>query len=125
MPGIKTLSQKGDKHFTFTNLITHPLVIISVLLSVGTMVGITILRDAIPPEVPLFYGLPEGEEQIAPQNLFYLPSLLALTFTVINIALATLFDNKYPQRVLIITGFAASIFASITTLQIIRLVGSF
>lgn len=38
---------------------------LSILTSVLTIILTILVRGSMPPEIPLFYGLPEGEERLA------------------------------------------------------------
>ncbi len=101
------------------------LLVFSLLVSIVTIVGILLLKDHIPPQVPLFYGLPEGEEQLTTQMGLTIPSFVALTFIVINTILATIFENAFVRNALVLTCFAITLFTTITTIKIFLLVGSF
>lgn len=101
------------------------LLILSLFICIVTISLVMLLEDRIPPQVPLFYGLPEGEEQIVPRLGLTIPSFMALIIIVINTVLATIFENNFVRNALVLTSFAVTLFATITTVQIILLVGSF
>ena len=54
------------KNYAIASLFVNLLIILSAILA----------QRFLPPEVPLFYGLAEGEEQLAPRLFLLLPSLL-------------------------------------------------
>jgi hypothetical protein len=101
------------------------IVYISVGLCVTTAIAIITLQHNLPPEVPLFYGLAEGEGQLSTSLGLITPSAVSLTIIFINTALATIFTNRFLQQTLIATGFIAALFSTITTAKIILLIGSF
>ena len=77
----------------------------------------------LPPEVPLFYSLPWGKEQLAsPVFLWFLPlSSLVLVFT--NLGLASFFSSdKLLARTLTVTTGLYSGLASLILFRIITLI---
>lgn len=101
------------------------LLVVSLFVCLATIAAILLLKDHIPPQVPLFYGLPEGEEQLTSTMGLTIPSFVALTIIVINTILATIFENNFVRNSLVLTCFAVTLFATITTVKILLLVGSF
>jgi len=84
-----------------------------------------ILKNKLPPELPLFYGLPEGEEQLAPTLTLSLPSAISISILIFNTALSLLIDNEFLRKTLVASAFVASFFSIIATFKIFLLVGSF
>lgn len=101
------------------------LLIFVFVLGLGTIGLVVLLQRSLPPEVPLFYGLPKTEEQIAPSLSLIIPSLAALTIIIINLLISQFIKDEYLKSVLVLVGVAGVFFATITTLKIIFLVGSF
>jgi hypothetical protein len=101
------------------------LLIFSLLVCIGTIAAIIFLKDHIPPQVPLFYGTVEGEDQLVPTLGLTIPGFLALIIIVINTILATIFENNFVRNSLVLTAIAVTLFATITTFKILLLVGSF
>lgn len=101
------------------------LLLFSLFICIGTILAIMYLKEHVPPQVPLFYGLPEGEEQLAGTLGLTVPSFLALIIIVINTILATIFENNFVRNSLVLTSFAVTLFATITTVKILLLIGSF
>jgi len=78
----------------------------------------------LPPEVPLFYSLPWGEEQLAdPLQLLILPFSSLVAFTL-NFFLASIFLEKEPWlcRILILTSTVFSFLSMLTLIKIIFLI---
>lgn len=79
----------------------------------------------LPPEVPLFYGLPKGEEQLASSGKLFIPALLALITTIFNTFLILLLEDNFLKKSLVLASFGVNLLSLITTLRIITLVSSF
>lgn len=97
----------------------------SYALSVVSVVAVIITQKYLPPELPLFYGMAEGEEQLSTSLGLIIPGLVAITLNLINTAIIILVENEFLQQTLVLAGLAVSVFAAITTIKIMFLVGSF
>lgn len=95
-------------------------VAINLLFIVLSILSIFIL----PPEIPLFYGMPKSNEQVAPSFMIITPSLAAFLFTVVNFVVSTKLNQQYLKKTLAFASIAATILSSIATYKIIFLVGS-
>jgi len=78
----------------------------------------------LPPQIPLFYGLPEGEGQLAPDWALIIPNSTSLLILVLNILIANSIKDDFYKKILIIGAIVSTFFASITTLKIFFLIGS-
>lgn len=77
----------------------------------------------LPPEVPLFYSKPWGQEQLGQPIFLWLPLILAGLTLLANSALASfLGENQFLKKTLVIGAIVASFLASITVIRIIFLV---
>lgn len=101
------------------------LIYFSIVINVITIAGILLFKRFIPPEVPLYYGLPEGNNQVAASQELIIPSMVSLLVVLVNISLASLLQNEYLKRTLIIVSLIITLLSLITTLEIVFLVGSF
>lgn len=97
----------------------------SLVLNAVMVVAILLLGRYLPPEVPLFYGLAQGEEQLVHQWVLIIPSLVSLFIILLNSSLSLLIKNDFLKQVLVISGVLATFFSLVTTVKIILLVGSF
>ncbi|MBI4153603.1 hypothetical protein HY503_01225 [Candidatus Woesebacteria bacterium] len=79
----------------------------------------------LPPEVPLFYGLAEGTEQLAPRLFLLIPSSGSFVVLIANSLISSRVEDTFIKKALIFTAIGTTFFAAITTLKIIFLVGSF
>jgi len=83
------------------------------------------IQKKLQPEVPLFYGLPEGQDQLTnPLNLA-IPALISFAITGVNFAICLLIKRKFFQQALVVTSFGVSIFLMITIIKITLLIGSY
>lgn len=101
------------------------IVAISIGISLLNIIIVILLQGALPPEIPLFYGLAEGEEQLSTSLGLIIPGLFSLFINSVNIALALPLQNDFLQKTLVLTALAVSIISLITSVEIIFLVGSF
>ena len=95
------------------------------IISLVVIVLVVILQKALPPQVPLFYGLPKGEEQLAPSINLIIPSLLSLAIVVVNSSILLIIEDDFLQKVLVFTAVVCVFFSTITTIKIFFLVGIF
>lgn len=108
------------KKFLRRPLTKRSAVIVLVLASVGA--GVIILRwGALPPELPLYYSLPWGEQQLAsPYELLLLP-IISLVFYFLNLLLAFLFakENRLLYKILVFTAVFAYILLTYSLIRIV------
>lgn len=97
----------------------------SFIISVFCAIWVLFLQNTLPPQVPLFYGLAQGEEQLAPSWALIVPSLTSLAVLVLNGFLGSGLKDDFLKRTLILTAIAVTFFSVITTVRIVFLVGSF
>ena len=117
---LASQTRKSLGRIPFVNI-----VYLSVGLCLVSIVATIALQNNLPPEVPLFYGLAEGEGQLSTSLGLITPSAASLIIILANTTLAVFIGNKFLQQTLIATGLVAAIFSTITTVKIILLVGSF
>lgn len=116
---------KKSRRLQLTSLPFRNFVLAAFSLSLATILLVIILHGRLPPQVPLFYGLAQGEEQLVASYGLILPSTASFLIVVLNITLANFLKSDFLKKILILTGFVTASFASITTIKIILLVGSF
>ncbi len=86
---------------------------------------VILLKGWLPPEVPLFYGRPVGEEQLVLTFGLLIAPGVAILITILNIILVKTIGDMFLKRALIMASFFVSILTAITVLKIIFLVGFF
>jgi hypothetical protein len=88
-------------------------------------VAILFIRfNSLPPQIPLYYSLPWGEQELAPvSSIFILPALSVIILLLNNIlAVFFLKSNQLFSRILVIISLVCSFFAAVALFQIINLV---
>ncbi len=108
----------------FEKLPLKKLFVASFFISIATIILGMVAQFILPPEVPLYYGLPQTRDQIAPSLFIVLPSLVSITITVLNAVFSIKTHDNYLKKALAFTSIAVSILATITTYKIVFLVGS-
>lgn len=94
------------------------------IVSIVTAILVLIFQKTLPPQVPLFYGLPKGEGQLTSSINLVIPSLVSLAIITINFSLLILLDDDFLKRALVLTALVCVFFSTITTIKIFFLVGS-
>lgn len=119
--------KSGTSHkMKLSNHITNPrnaTVIACVVINLLIIVWIFISQAHLPPEVPLFYGLPSGEEQLSQSPLLILPPIISLILIGLNFLLIRTTKDKFLQNVLLSTMVVITALSTITIAKIIFLVG--
>jgi hypothetical protein len=101
-----------------------PLFSISIVINLLFLVLSAMSIFILPPEIPLFYGMPKSNAQVAPSFMIIVPSLSSFIFTTINYIAALKLNQQYLKKTLAFASIAATILSSIATYKIISLVGS-
>ncbi len=92
------------------------------LLNIIVILIVLILQNFLPPQVPLFYGLPEGEEQLVSSLMLIVPSAASLLILVINLSISYFLKEDFFKKILVITAIGITIFSLVTTIKIILLI---
>jgi hypothetical protein len=101
-----------------------PFLYVAFLLNVLVLVTVYLKSNTIPPEVPLFYGNPDGIDQLASWQYLFLPPTISLLFLTLNTILAVSLTDKFIRYTLSATSFALSILTTIAVVKALLLVGS-
>lgn len=78
----------------------------------------------LPPEIPLWYSKPWGDERLASPFFLFLPLLTAVFFYMINIITVSRHANEHPifARVLFLVSALVSITSAIIVIRIVTLI---
>lgn len=79
----------------------------------------------LPPEIPLFYGLPQNSEQLAPSILIILPSIVSALIIVLNILISIKSSDVYIKKTLVFASILVTLLSTVTTYKILFLVSLF
>lgn len=80
-----------------------------------------LISNHIPPQVPLYYGLPRGEKQLVSSISLILPMALSSMFVAINSIISYFIVSSFLKKVLIFGSYFTAILSIITVIQIISL----
>jgi hypothetical protein len=120
---LGNIAQKNREQLSKTPMTN--ILYLSVFVSVITILLVIFIQGSLPPEIPLFYGFAEGQEQLSSPIGLIIPSICSLTIVIINTMLILKLKNDLLKKSLIIASFATTFFSFVTTIKIILLVGSF
>ena len=97
--------------------------IIMVVLNLLIIALVLLLQKLLPPEVPLYFGLPEGEQQLVGSHFLIIPSTLSLFLVIVNTLISLVIKNDFLIKVLTVASYATTFFSAIATIKIFLLVG--
>ena len=86
------------------------------------LILVFIFKQQLPPEVPVFYGRPEGEEVLGGSLSLMIPALTSLIITTVNLSLTSFVESPFLKKTLAASALVATLFSVITTLKIFILV---
>lgn len=90
-----------------------------------TIALIFLLKSQLPPEIPLFYGRPFGQEQLAQSIKLIILPITAFVIALFNAILSVVISSRFLTQILLGVAIITTTLAFIAVLQIIFLVGSF
>ncbi len=93
-----------------------------IALNIILIIFIVLSLDKLPPEVPLYYGLPRGEQQLASPVELILPLAISSVFIGINVMTSLFIKPVYIKNILSVSGVFFSVMAIITVVRIIMVV---
>ncbi|MFV1916912.1 MAG: hypothetical protein ACC618_00265 [Patescibacteria group bacterium] len=94
------------------------------LISAFTIGIVFVLQSRLPPEVPLFYGLPKGEDQLAQKLALIAPSVVSLIIIFVNLSISQLSKDEFLKKALALASLTSVFLSAITTAKISFLVGN-
>jgi len=99
--------------------------LVATFANVIIILVVLLLQKYFPPQVPLLYGLPEGEGQLVSSLSLTIPSIVSLLVIVVNILISYLLKDEFFKKILIVTAVGLTIFSATTTIKIAFLMISF
>ncbi len=93
--------------------------------NVFVMVVLFSVMRFLPPEVPLLYGKPAGNEQLVGKYMLLVPPLVALSAGVVNLIICQVLKRKFLKDALFMVSWVLAILSAITVFKITFLVGGF
>lgn len=101
------------------------LILVCTIINLTEVLLILILKNHLPPVIPLFYGLPVSTSEIARStNLIILP-LISESLSITNVGVAKITKDKFLEK--IASGFTilVTILSLVAVIKIFTLVGTF
>jgi hypothetical protein len=99
--------------------------IVCLIVNLVVIVIIAIASSYLPPQVPLLYGAPKGEEQLARQSFLMVPPIMVTAITILNTLLARFIKDRFLDRVIFGFTLVTTVLSTVTVVRILLLVGSF
>lgn len=125
MPLFKTLSLSISRTGQFWQEKVNGQILRWNIIVILCQIAILFVRfNSLPPQIPLFFSLPWGQQELSPASfILFLPGL-SLAILLLNNFLAIFFlkSSQLFSRLLIIISLICSIFAAIAIYQIVTLV---
>lgn len=90
-----------------------------------TILVVLISQRFLPPQVPLFYGLPQSEDQLVSSLGLVIPSVVSILIILANSSASSLTKNDFIKKTLVLSSLFATILSVVATIKVILLVGSF
>lgn len=97
------------------------LIVSTLILFATTLVLLFSFRN-LPPQIPLFYSKPWGQDQLVSPAFLFVPPLVSLIFLSINQIISSWLKNPFVANLLILGASLPSLLASITIIRILILV---
>ena len=94
------------------------------LINLLAILFVFVFSQNIPPEVPLLYGLPRGEEQLVPKFFLILPTAAALIIVILAALTSIKIKDLFVKQIFLGTSIVITTLAIMTVVKIINLVGS-
>jgi hypothetical protein len=97
---------------------------LSLVLFIAQIVLIIWFYNQLPPEIPLFFSRPWGEQWLTSSSLIIILPLFSLVTLLLNYSLAIFYHQKklLLSQLLVVFAFIISLFSTVSVLKIISLV---
>lgn len=96
---------------------------VAIILAVANLVFQLFATYFLPPEIPLLYGMPEGEQQLINSSSFYFSATAGIGIVLLNFLLTKLSQNGFFHYSMAISSVCINLFIFITGIKIFTLVG--
>jgi hypothetical protein len=107
------------------NVVFRKYFIASLILGFVSIAVFFVIKSFLPPEVPVFYGKPVGEDQLVPNIFLLVIPAVSILISMVNIIVSKRSDDDLIKKILAISSLIAAFMAIVTTVKVILLVGFF
>ena len=121
----KSTSKQAPRNIFFVDVWSIKISLILFVVNAFFITFVLLIKNHLPPELPIFYGFGEGEKQLVPNHGLMYPFILSGGLIIVNLGISFLTANKIVKQFLITTSFIVVIFSIVTVYKVISLVGSF
>src|SRR5579859_4073122 len=97
--------------------------VICIIVNTLTILAILLLKNSLPPVVPLFYGLPVSLDELTTNIGLAIPPLISICLIIINTIIARSTNDAFLEKIFMGLIVAISALSLITIVKIITLVG--
>lgn len=94
----------------------------SIVINISLILLILLIQKFLPPELPLLYGKPIGEEQLTGRLGLTIAPIVSLFITLTNMFISSQVTDAFLKKVLSITSLFISILSAITVVKVIFLI---
>lgn len=125
---IKDLNIHGSKNlnsFLRSKIPYINFVYAAFILNLFNLTIVLVMQKNLPPQVPLFYGFTESEQQLTTSLGLIIPGIYSLSLVLLNTILTILIKNDFLKKTLSTASFTISLLSLVTVLKIVFLVGFF
>jgi hypothetical protein len=95
-------------------------------LSVSVLVVLILLviqNNSLPPQIPLFFGMPSGITQLAPKFVLIILPVIAIAVLIINHIAILIIKDKFIQKLFLLATTIACFMMAYAVFQVFNLVG--
>jgi len=126
----KSVNPKFSMSLSKTRLISKNiphlyLILTALAINVILIISIILISSKLPPQTPLYYGLPRGERQLSAPSSLILPLALSSLFIAVNSIIANFSNNQFLKNTLIAASLFSSLLSIVTVVKIILLTINF
>jgi hypothetical protein len=109
----------------FKKVVFHNFFLAAGVISIIAAIGIIAAKKFLPPVVPLFFGKPSGEEQLASFWFLFLVPAVSILISGLNLFINVRAKELFTKKILAVSSLIISIMSAVTVFKIIILVGFF
>ena len=99
--------------------------LVAIIINILVVVALAIIKDYLPPLVPLFYGLPVSEAELTNKIGLFIAPGISLLITLLNFLISFWVKDDFQKKILAISTIVVSLLTAITVFKIVFLVGFF
>lgn len=97
---------------------------IAISINIFIVALVLALNSFIPSQIPLYYGQPFGQEQLAGKYSLILPPLFSIAVISLNTSIIQFQKDKYLNNILVAMNYVLTILSTIAVFKIIYITSS-